>query len=794
MENLLNKLGKEIIILDGAMGTTIQNMGLKLGDCPELFNINKPELIKEIYNNYFKSGSNVVTTNTFGANRKKLLHSDLDINLVITRAVEIAKESAKEYNGMVALDIGPIGELVEPMGTLSFDEAYDIFKEQIIIGENAGADIILFETFTDLYELKAGILAAKENSTLPIFATMSFEENGRTFAGCIPSSMAATLTGLGVDALGINCSLGPEQMMPILEEIISSTNLPIIVQPNAGLPIIENGKTVFKLSKEEYTENLVKMVEIGVSIVGGCCGTTYDFIKNLCKGLEGVKVGKRELIKKSFITSHTETIVVDRPRVVGERINPTGKKVFKAALKEENYDYILKIAMEQIDKGANILDVNVSIPDIDEKSAIIKVIKLLQSVTNIPLQIDSSNREVLEAGLRYYNGKPLMNSVNGEEEVLDSLLPIAKKYGAAIVCLTLDKDGIPKTAEGRVKIAKRIMEKAMVYGIQKEDLYIDCLTLTAGAEQEIAAETLKATRLVKEDLGLKTTLGVSNISFGLPNRGEVNRTFLTMALQSGLDLPIINPNHEEMMDVIYCVNQILNIDKGSIEFVNRFANKERKEKIDLSTVEGRNKDIEYYINLGMKAEAKAKCRELIKSEEPLHIVNNILIPILDKIGIKFEKGEIFLPQLISSANASKEAFDVVKEHLIKNEQEVKNEEKIVLATVKGDIHDIGKNIVKVVLENYGYKIIDLGKDVSIEKIVDICEKENIKLVGLSALMTTTIRSMEETIIALRAKNLPTKVMVGGAVVTKEYAENMHADYYSRNAQEAVDIARGVFID
>lgn len=795
MENILNKLGKEIILIDGAMGTTIQNMGLKIGDVPELFNVEKPDLIQKIHDNYLLSGSQIITTNTFGANRKKLGLANLTCREVIVPAIRLAKESCKKHNGLVAQDIGPIGELLEPMGVLSFDEAYDIFKEQILIGVEQGVDILLFETFTDLLELKAGVLAAKENSNLPIFATMSFEESGRTFIGVTPSSMAITLTGLGVDAIGVNCSLGPKEMIPLIEEIREYTNLPIMVQPNAGLPKMQNGETVFTLTREDFYTSVKEMINLGVSVIGGCCGTTKDFIKYTKDKIteDNVKIGHRDIISKSCVSSGTKTVTIDSPKIVGERINPTGKKLFKQALKDEDYDYILDIALDEVDKGADILDVNVSIPDINEKEVMRKTVSLLQSVVSLPLQIDSSNTEVLECGLRYYNGKPLMNSVNGEEEVLDRLLPIAKKYGSSIVCLTLNKDGIPKTARGRVNIAKFILEKATSYGIPKEDLYIDCLTLTSGAEQEIAKETLLATKLVKEELGLKTTLGVSNISFGLPSRSEVNRTFLTLALYSGLDLPIINPSHADMVDAIFAVNQIMNVDKGSINFVNRFGNKTKNktEKVlDKKSRDGR--DIEYYINLGSIDETKEKCKELLKENSELTIVNDILIPILDRIGQKFEKGEIFLPQLISSAASSKSAFDIVKESMIKNGTNEIRDEKIVLATVKGDIHDIGKNIVKVVLENYGYKVIDLGKDVPIEKIVETCKKEDIKLVGLSALMTTTLNNIDETIKALKKENIPTKVMVGGAVLTPEYAKRVGANYYSSNAQEAASIAKEVF--
>lgn len=793
--DIRKKIREDILIFDGAMGTMLQKYGLKLGEIPEVLNFTEGNKIIDIYKEYIDAGANFITTNTFGANEKKLKTCGYEVEEIIERAVELAKEARRDKDVGIALDIGPIGELLEPMGTLEFEEAVSIFKRQIVAGEKAGVDLILIETMTDLYEIKAAIIAAKESSSLPIFATMTFEEDGRTFTGCSPESMAITLESLGVDVLGINCSLGPKELLPIVEKVIENTNLPVMVQPNAGLPKIVFGEAAYGITPDEFRDEVSKFVNLGVSILGGCCGTTPDFIRELSKLKTNDK--KERGLKKIFaVTSPSKVVYIDRVRIIGERINPTGKKLFKEALIKKDMDYIINQAIEQIEGGAEILDVNVGLPDIDEVETMKDVIKELQSVTDIPLQIDSNKKSVLENGLRYYNGKPIVNSVNGEDKVLDNILPIAKKYGASVVGLTLDSRGIPETAEERFEIAKKILDKAMEYGMKREDVYIDCLTLTVSAQQKEVMETLKALRMVKEKLGVKTLLGVSNISFGLPNRDLINETFLALALGAGLDLPIMNPNKDGMINVIRSFNVLNNNDIKAEEYIKAYGNKKIERVLVDSEIikkeENIDNDLESFILKGLKNSTRELTLKLLKEKSEIEIVNEILIPALDKVGKKYENGEIFLPQLIGAAETVKVSFDIIKDRLTIQNKEGVNKGRIVLATVQGDIHDIGKNIVKVILENYGYEILDLGKDVKIEKVVSEALKNKIKLVGLSALMTTTIKSMEETISALKENGYEGKIMVGGAVVTEEYAKNMGADFYSKDAKEAVEIAKKVF--
>lgn len=783
-------IGKELIIFDGAMGTMLQKKGLQLGQCPEIFNVENPEVIKFIHQGYIEAGAKVITTNTFGANEKKLRNTKYSVEEIVKAAVKIAKDAIGEKEAYVALDIGPIGELLEPMGTLSFDEAYEIFKRQVLVGVENGVDLILLETMTDLYELKAAILAVKENCNLPIFATMTFESNNRTFTGCTPEAMVLTLEGLGVDALGVNCSLGPKELIPIVERITSISNLPVMVQANAGLPKIRDGKTVFDISTKEFAEGAETFFNLGVSIIGGCCGTTFDYIKEVKEKLNNRSLVKRTIEYKASICSDSRVVCVDGVRVVGERINPTGKKLFKEALIKGDIDYILKQAITQIDAGAEILDVNVGIPQINEEKVMVRVIKEIQSVIDTPLQIDSTNKEVIEKALRYYNGKPIINSVNGEDKVLDDILPIVKKYGAAVIGLTLDKNGIPPKAEERVAIAEKIIKKAESYGIRREDIFIDCLVLTASAQQKEVKETLKAVTLVKEKFNVKTLLGVSNISFGLPNRALINESFLALALGAGLDLPIMNPNSEGMMDVIRAYRVLNNEDVGAEKYIEAYA--VEKDESEGKKEINENTDLKVMVIKGLKDDIREATKCLLKTVDELSIVNNYLIPALDEVGYKYEKEIIFLPQLIRSAETVKVAFEVLKESLSKKNVEKISKGKIVLATVKGDIHDIGKNIVKVILENYGYDVIDLGKDVPIERILEIAKTEKPKLVGLSALMTTTLKSMEDTIKAIRREKIDTKIMVGGAVLTPDYAEIIGADYYSKDAKEAVNIAKEIF--
>lgn len=779
-------LKKEFISLDGAMGTMLQARGLKMGETPEVLNIANPQMLTEIHKEYINAGADIIYANTFGANRYKLEHCGYSVDEIIKAGIKNAKKACEGTETLTALDIGPIGQLLEPTGTLTFEEAYDIYKEQIIAG--CEADVIVFETMTDLYELKAAVLAAKENSDKPIICTMTFEENMHTFTGCSVSSMALTLEGLGVDAIGINCSLGPAELYPVAKELCKWTTLPVVLKPNAGLP--DPVTNQYSITPKEFADLMQKIVHLGVKIFGGCCGTNPEFIKELNLMLKNEKFAEREITVPAACCSPSKTVVINRPRIIGERINPTGKKRFKEALLANDIDYILGQAIEQTQAGADILDVNVGLPGIDEKDMMCRAVKALQGVTDVPLQLDSTIPEVLEAALRVYNGKPIVNSVNGEEKSLQTVLPLVKKYGAAVVGLCLDENGIPKTAEGRFNIARKILDRATAIGIKKEDVYIDCLTLTVSAEQEAAMETLKALHRVKTELGLKTVLGVSNISFGLPERIIVTKNFLTMALTNGLDLPIINPNLFDMTAAVRAYNVLAGYDKNSMEYVACYGGS--KEEKPQAQGEKQDIDLNYAINNGLKAEGAKITEELLKTTDPMEIINGILIPALDKTGADFESGKIFLPQLILSAGVAQGCFEVIKNFFAKNGEKSVSKGKIILATVKGDIHDIGKNIVKVLLENYGYDVIDLGKDVDYQAVVDCAIENNVHLVGLSALMTTTLVSMEKTIQLLHENNVDCKIMVGGAVLTPEYAKQIGADYYAKDAKESCDIAKQVF--
>ncbi|WP_318031847.1 homocysteine S-methyltransferase family protein [Tannockella kyphosi] len=780
-----NLLKKEFIFLDGAMGTMLQASGLELGQRPEVLNKTNPELIKNVHKAYIEAGSNIIYANTFGANRHKLEEEELSVEELVCLAIKNAKEVTKGTDVLVALDVGPIGTLLEPLGSLTFEQAYDIFKEIIIHGSRAGADLVVFETMTDLYEAKAAVLAAKENSDLPIFVTMTFEENGRTFTGCTLESMAITLQGLGVDALGINCSLGPKEILPLMQQLSTYTNLPLIAKPNAGLPDPQTG--LYDLGAQEFSDIMKDYALAGVSILGGCCGTTKDFIELLIKKMNGLSCSPRKYNKMTRVCSSNEVVRVDTVRVIGERINPTGKKRFAQAIIERDMSYILKQALEQVEAGAEILDVNVGVPQIDEKQRMVEVVKAIQSIVTTPLQIDSSKLEALEAGLRFYNGKPILNSVNGEKEKLDKILPLAKKYGACIVGLTIDEDGIPDNANKRFEIAKKIVDSALSYGIPKEDVLIDCLALTVSAKQDSCNETLLAMERIKNEIGVNMVLGVSNISFGLPNRNLINHSFLMLAMSRGLTLPIINPNSSSMMDAIYAYRVLCGHDKDSQNYIERYNN----ETISNNEVHQTELTIEQAIMKGLELETAKLTKELLKELEPMHIVNQILIPTLDLVGLKYEKNEIFLPQLIRSANASCSAFDAIKQEIALTSSKSILKGKIILATVYGDVHDIGKNIVKVILENYGYDVIDLGKSVSPQVIVDMAIEQDVSLIGLSALMTTTVESMKETIELIRKSNHPCKIMVGGAVLTQEYAMKIGADYYGKDAKQSADIAKEV---
>ena len=784
-------LKDHILIFDGAMGTMLQKEGLPIGDNPEIFGIKNPHKLLKIHKKYLEAGSNVLTTNTFGCNELKVNKLGYTVEEVIDRAVSIAKqaieESDKSKPRFVALDIGPIGEMLEPMGTLSFDRAYEIFKRQVIQGEKSGADLIIIETMMDLYEAKAAVLAAKENTNLPVICTMTFDENGRSFTGCLPEAMVATIEGLGVDALGVNCSLGPKQLLPIVKTITELANVPVIVQANAGLPVIKEGQAIYEMNDEEFFQGVKNFVDLGVSIIGGCCGTNETFIKKICDNIEKLQKKEPKRRKSTIVCSAAKYIDIQGPAIVGERLNPTGRQPLIDAYVSGNNDYVINLALEQSNEGSEILNVNVGVPDLDEERAMKRVIKGIQEVVDVPLQLDSSNVKALEAGLRYYNGRTIVNSVNGKEKSLETILPIVKKYGACLVGLTLDENGIPITAEGRFNIAKKIVERAEQYGIKRQDIFIDCLSLTVSAQQDEAMETIKAIKMVKENLGCKTILGVSNISFGIPNRKALNNTYLNLALGAGLDLAIINTEDRTMVESIDAYKVISNMDKGCLDYIEKF----KFVSNDNKTKERKNYDnltLEDAIERGLKEEAKDLTLKILESHDEHFVLDKVLIPALDVVGTKYDKGELFLPQMIQAAETVKVSLNIIKERLSKNNN-TSSKGKIIVATVQGDIHDIGKNIVKIMLENYGYEVIDLGKDVPIEEVVKRAKEENIQLIGLSALMTTTVENMKKTIKALKENNINARVFVGGAVVTEEYAQKINADYYSKDAKSAVEIAK-----
>ena len=782
------------VILDGGMGTMLQAKGLAMGEHPELAALEHPDWLLDIHRAYVEAGTQILCANTFGANREKLKRTGKTVEEVIPPSIAIAKEAAAG-RALVALDLGPTGQLLEPTGALDFETAVDIFAQEVRSAVSAGADLVMIETMTDLQECRAALLAVKENSDLPVLVSMTYEERGRTFLGHSPACAALTLEGMGADAIGINCSLGPREMPALVEELTRWTTLPVSVKPNAGLP--DPGGAGYDITADQFAEAMALLTELGVKCYGGCCGTTPEYIAKLCKALEGRTIREIPRSVPAAVCSPVQAVPIDRVRVIGERINPTGKKRMKEALIRDDVDYMLGQALEQTQAGADILDVNVGLPEIDEAGMMVKVVKALQGVTDAPLQLDSTRPEVLERALRVYCGKAIVNSVNGDEETLDAILPLVKKYGASVVGLTLDKNGIPKTVQARLDIAQKILDRALSCGIRKEDVYIDCLTLTVSAEQEAASQTLTALRRVKEELGLKTVLGVSNISFGLPARPLVNQNFLTMAMTCGLDLPIINPNLDAMMAAVRSYHLLMNIDTEARDFIAAYGNATVSTSItsgeaaQAAAPEGA-RTLDQIVAAGLKGEAPAATRALLETTEAMTVVDEILIPALDKVGADFEAGRVFLPQLIQAAGAAQAAFEVIREQLSAQpggEGEAKGT--IVLATVKGDIHDIGKNIVKVLLENYGYPVVDLGRDVEPAAVVEAAKKHAAPLVGLSALMTTTLSSMEATIKLLREEQVPCKVVVGGAVLTASYAKQIGADVYARDAKQSVDVARQV---
>ncbi len=799
------------ILLDGGMGTMLQAAGMKLGTRPEDLNIENPELIRSIHAKYAAAGSRVVNANTFGASPHKLADSKYTLEEIITAGIANCKQAVAPYGALVTLDVGPLGELLEPSGTLAFEDAVAEYGRIVRAGVAAGADILYFETFTDLYEMKAALLAAKENSTLPIMASMSFEANGRTFTGCTVESFAATARGLGANAVGINCSLGPKEIFPMAKRLAEAVpgDFPVFVKPNAGLPRADGSG--YDITPQLYAMQMKPYRELHLFAAGGCCGTTPEFIQMLNGVFADCKPGRPEHPMLSVICSPVDCVNVDGITVVGERINPTGKKRFQQALRDGDMNYILEQAVSQAEAGAQILDVNVGAPGVDEPARMEQVVKALQSVVSLPLQLDSSHAEALERGLRVYNGKPIVNSVNGEPEVLEKVLPLCKKYGAAVVGLAIDERGIQPKAEDRVAIARRIKKAALEAGIPQEDIYIDCLTLTASAQQEDVLATVQALHTCKTELGVRTILGVSNISFGLPCRPYLNTTFLTMAMYAGLDLAIMNPSSEEMMAAVYAYNVLTNRDKQSGRYIARYADqvpasaalaKAMQDKAASGVpaaaeaagpaVSGPYAPLMKAVEQGLKGEAAACTKALLAEKEPLELVDEALIPALDIVGVKYEKGKLFLPQLLQAASAAQSAFDEIKTAIAQRGGAGASKGRIVLATVKGDVHDIGKNIVKVILENYGFEVIDLGRDVPVETVVETVREKDVHLVGLSALMTTTLKSMEETIAALHAAKLDCKVMVGGAVLTPEYAEKIGADWYAKDAKQSADIAKEFF--
>lgn len=788
MKTFKERLGKELLFFDGAMGTMLQERGLAPGELPELWNINRSEDIYNIHKCYADIGCDVMTSNTFGANRFKLNGDSELLSHIITNGVQLAKRAAP--NGYAALDVGPLGKLLKPFGDISFDEAYEAFAEIVKIGANAGSDLILIETMSDVYEAKAAVLAAKENSNLPIVLTMVFDEQGRLLTGADITTAALIFEGLGVDAFGFNCGLGPEQMKKLLPELTAVCPLPIVVNPNAGLPVSVNGQTVFNVDAEDFAAAQKEILDGGASALGGCCGTTPEHIAKMISVCGGIVPRKKEVKKPTAVTSYSRTAFFgEKPLIIGERINPTGKKRLKQALKEHDTDYILREGIAQSEKGADILDVNVGLPEINEPEMMEAAVTALQGVCDLPLQIDTSDIAAMERALRIYNGKALVNSVNGKEESLEAVLPLVKKYGAAVVCLTLDERGIPETAAGRIEIAEKIIKRAEEYGIGRQNLVIDalCMTISTGADN--AKITLDAIDYIRNKLGVHTVLGVSNVSFGLPAREHINSVFFANAMERGLSSGIINPLSDSMMTAYRAYCALHGLDADCAEYIAAYSGT----AAPANTVSQSEVTLREAVIRGLCEDAYQAAKKALSDTAPLDLINNELIPALDVVGAGFEQNKIFLPQLLISADAAKRGFDAIKEHL--NEQGVKQENRgdIILATVKGDIHDIGKNIVKVLLENYGYNVIDLGKDVAPELVVETAVKNNIRLVGLSALMTTTVCNMEETIKQLR-KVSDCKVMVGGAVLNPEYAESIGADFYSKDALGSVHYANELFAE
>ena len=800
-KTIMEQLGKELLFFDGGMGTLLQSRGLQAGEIPETWNILRPEAIRQIHKEYLLAGCNIVKANTFGVNCFKCKDTPYSVDELVHAGIRLSQEAIaavrEEGNTnrpmYTALDIGSLGKLLKPLGEIAFSQAYDAFKEIVTAGEQAGADLILIETVSDSYEIKAAVLAAKENSSLPVIVTMIFDENGKLLTGGDVASATAMLEGLGVDAIGFNCGLGPEQMKELLPQLTDCCSLPIVINPNAGLPVVVNGNTVYNVEPDAFAQSVQALVEMGASVVGGCCGTTpahIEAVVKLCGGMTVKPVTDKNL---TVVSSYNHAVYFTRkPVIIGERINPTGKSKFKQALREHDMEYIYKEGLAQEEKGAHILDVNVGLPEIDEPQLMEEAVTGIQAIIDLPLQIDTSDTEAMERGLRYYNGKPMLNSVNGKKESMESVFPIAKKYGSVVVCLCLDEDGIPETVEGRIRVAEKIVRTAAEYGIPKKNLVMDALVLTISTGQENANITLETLRRIRYEMGLHTVLGVSNISFGLPERSRINTAFFTMAMQNGLSAGIVNPSSEPMMAAYYSFNALIGEDEQCMEYIASCPQTTDKRQV-LPAAKGDTLSLEDAIVKGLSESAhQATIRLLEQGEDSLAIINDRLIPALDIVGKGFEEKKMFLPQLLMSAEAAKASFEAIKETLSKQGRQSESKAKIVIATVKGDIHDIGKNIVKTLLENYGFDMIDLGKDVPPEVILETVKEHNIKLVGLSALMTTTVVSMEETIRLLRDNHVDCKVMVGGAVLTQEYADMIGADFYSKDAMGSVRYANDLY--
>ena len=807
---LRDRLGKEILYFDGGMGTLLQEKGLAPGELPETWNLEHPEVIREIHRRYIEAGSDIVLTNTFGANALKFHDERCSLKEIVESAIDHVKAAIREAGDdrriYTALDVGPTGKLLKPMGDLDFETAYEAFREVMVIAEKAGADLIHIETMSDTYELKAAVLAAKENTSLPVFATAIFDERRKLLTGADVPSVVALLEGLRVDALGINCGMGPEQMLPVLEEMLRYSSLPVIVKPNAGLPQQRDGRTCYDVLPEEFAYLMKRITNMGASVIGGCCGTTPEHIramKDACRGLQPLPAAEKEYTvvssygKSVFLGNRTEER--HGSKIIGERINPTGKKRFKQALKEHDLDYILREAITQQDNGAHILDVNVGLPDIDEPALMEEAVQEIQSVVNLPLQIDTVDIQAMERALRIYNGKAMVNSVSGKQESMDSVFPLIRKYGGVVIGLTLDEEGIPADADGRIRIAEKIIAEAGKYGIKKKDIVIDALAMTISSEPEGAKVTLETLRRLRDEVKVNTVLGVSNISFGLPSRPVINSAFYTMAMMNGLSAGIINPSSEDMMKAWYAYHALMDFDPNCERYISRYSNAPAgvpagKPGTPAHGPGGNTPGMHLAaaIEKGLRDDAHSITLQLTEEKAPLDIINEELIPALNRVGDGFEKGTVFLPQLLMSAEAAKSAFAVLKEKMDKSGEVQEKKGTIVIATVKGDIHDIGKNIVKVLLENYSFDVIDLGKDVPPEKIVDTVLEKKAPLAGLSALMTTTVVSMEETIRQLWEKAPECRVMVGGAVLNQEYADMIGADFYGKDAMQSVHYAQKVF--